>query len=176
MKNSNLILDSLLLNPTSPFIKQEPSIDPSVFLTSTPSEFCNFGIMHCGITKRDLNNFTQLDLKLRKRFGAFRYFVYPLIRGYKRQFQAKIRYAVRPSQQGTGYVSLCLFTRTAHSAHSLHSAPLASLARSVHGLAHSLCSLPRGTVEIDESAFTLKSRSTSRIAFAVVTRNTPLLL
>ena len=146
MKNFNLILDSLLLNPTSPFIKQEPSIDPSVFLASTPSEFCNFGIMHCGITKRDLNKFTQLDLKLRKRFGAFRYFVYPLIRGYKRQFQAKIRYAVRPSQQGTGYVSLCLFTRTAHSAHSLHSAPLCC-ARSLHSQARSLTSLTP-TVEI----------------------------
>ena len=35
----------------------------------------------------------------------------------------------------------------------------ASLARSVHGLAHSLRSLPRGTVEIDESVFMLRSRS-----------------
>ena len=32
---------------------------------------------------------------------------------------------------------------------------LASLARSVHGLAHSLRSLPRGTVEILEYVFTL---------------------
>ena len=55
--------------------------------------------------------------------------------------------------------SLRSFARTAHSAHSLRSAPLryacfamlASLARSVHGLAHSLRSLPRGTVEIHES-------------------------
>ena len=34
-------------------------------------------------------------------------------------------------------------------------ATLASLARSVHGLAHSLRSLPRGTVEIHEYVFTL---------------------
>ena len=73
--------------------------------------------------------------------------------------------------------SLRSFARTAHSAHSLRSAPLRSarfatlaslrllryarfatlalLARSVHGLAHSLRSLPRGTVEILEYVFTL---------------------
>ena len=77
--------------------------------------------------------------------------------------------------------SLRLFARTAHSAHSLHSAPLcyarfatlASLACSIHGLAHSLCSLPHGTVEIHESVFTLRSRSKETIAIVVVTRNTP---
>ena len=59
--------------------------------------------------------------------------------------------------------SLRLFTRTAHSTHSLCSTPLryacftllALLARSIHGLAHSLRSLPRGTVEIHEYVFTL---------------------
>ena len=51
--------------------------------------------------------------------------------------------------------SLRSFARTAHSAHSLRSATLASLARSIHGLAHSLSSLPRGMVEIHESVFTL---------------------
>ena len=41
---------------------------------------------------------------------------------------------------------------------SLRFATLASLARSVHRLTHSLRSLPRGTVEIHEYVFTLKSR------------------
>ena len=39
-------------------------------------------------------------------------------------------------------------------------AMLTLLARSIHGLAHSLCSLPRGTVEILEYVFTLWSRFT----------------
>ena len=69
--------------------------------------------------------------------------------------------------------SLRSFARTAHSAHSLRSAMLASLARSVHGLAHSLRSLPRGTVDIHESVFTLKTRFTGTIEILVVTRNTP---
>ena len=69
--------------------------------------------------------------------------------------------------------SLRWFARTAHSAHSLRSATLASLARSVHGLAHSLRSLPRGTVEIHESVFTLKSCFTGTIEILVVTRNEP---
>ena len=77
--------------------------------------------------------------------------------------------------------SLRSFARTAHSAHSLRSAPLryarfatlASLARSIHGLAHSLRSLPRGTVEIHESVFMLKSRFMGTIEILVVTRNTP---
>ena len=51
--------------------------------------------------------------------------------------------------------SLRSFTCTAHSAHSLRSATLASLARSIHGLVHSLRSLPRGTVEIHEYVFML---------------------
>ena len=50
--------------------------------------------------------------------------------------------------------SLRSFARTAHSAHSLRSAPL-QYACSVHGLAHLLRSLPRGTVEILEYVFTL---------------------
>ena len=92
--------------------------------------------------------------------------------------------------------SLCSFTRTAHSTHSLCSAPLcyacslalltpltrsaalrfatlALLARSVHGLAHSLRSLPCGTVEIHESVFMLRSRSKETNAIVVVTINTP---
>jgi len=77
--------------------------------------------------------------------------------------------------------SLRSFARTAHSAHSLRSAPLryarfatlASLARSVHGLAHSLRSLPRGTVVIHEYVFTLKSCFTGTNAILVVTGNTP---
>ena len=49
----------------------------------------------------------------------------------------------------------------------------ATLARSVHGLDHSLRSLPRGTVENLEYVFTLLSRFTGGNAFLVVTRNTP---
>ena len=50
---------------------------------------------------------------------------------------------------------------------------LASLARFVHGLAHSLRSLPRGTVENVEYVSTLSSRFTGTNAFFIFTRNTP---
>merc|ERR1711931_262406 len=74
-----------------------------------------------------------------------------------------------------------MFVRSHHSLHSLaphrsaslRFATLASLACSVHGLAHSLCSLPRGTVEILEYVFTLLSRFTGSNAFFIFTRNTP---
>jgi len=56
---------------------------------------------------------------------------------------------------------------------ALRFATLASLARSVHGLAHSLRSLPRGTVEIHESVFMLKSRTMGTNVIFVITRNTP---
>ena len=56
---------------------------------------------------------------------------------------------------------------------ALHFATLASLAHSVHRLAHSLRSLPRGTVEIYESVFTLKSRFMGTNAILVITRNAP---
>lgn len=72
--------------------------------------------------------------------------------------------------------SLRSFARTSHSAHSLRSALLhyaSGLTCSVHGLAHSLCSLPRGTVEIFEYMFTLWSRFTGTNAFFIFTRNTP---
>ena len=52
---------------------------------------------------------------------------------------------------------------------------LASLACSVHGLAHSLPSLPHGTVEIPEYVFMLLSRYMG-IKVIVVTRNTPYVL
>ena len=70
--------------------------------------------------------------------------------------------------------SLRSFARTTHSAHSLRSTPLALLARSIHGLAHSLRSLPRGTVEIHEYVFMLKSRFTGTIKILVISRNTPI--
>ena len=41
-------------------------------------------------------------------------------------------------------------------------------------LAHSLCSLPRGTVEIPEYVFTLRTQLTGINAIVVVIRNTPL--
>ena len=50
---------------------------------------------------------------------------------------------------------------------------LALLTRSVHGLAHSLRSLPRETVEILEYVFTLLSRFMGTNAFLALTRNTP---
>ena len=56
---------------------------------------------------------------------------------------------------------------------ALRFATLTTLARSVHGLAHSLRSLPRGTVEILECVFTLLSRFTGTNAFLALTRNTP---
>ena len=54
-------------------------------------------------------------------------------------------------------------------------AMLALLAHSVHGLAHLLHSLPRGTVEIFEYESTLLSRFTGTKAFFIFTRNTPLI-
>ena len=76
--------------------------------------------------------------------------------------------------------SLRSFTRTSHSAHSLRSAPLrfaplSSIARSIHGLTHSHHSLPRGTVEIREYVFTLKTSSTGTIDIFVISRNTPMI-
>jgi len=68
--------------------------------------------------------------------------------------------------------SLAPFTPLTCSA-ALRFATLASLARSIHGLAHSLRSLPRGTVEIHESVFTLKWCSTGSNVIFVITRNTP---
>ena len=68
--------------------------------------------------------------------------------------------------------SLRSFARTAL---SLRSASLALFtgARSIHGLARSLRSLPRGTVEIHEYVFKLKSRFTGTIEVFVVSRDTP---
>ena len=58
----------------------------------------------------------------------------------------------------------------------LRFAMLALLARSVHRLAHSLRSLPRGRVEILEYVFTLRTRSMGINAIVAVTGNTPLVL
>ena len=69
--------------------------------------------------------------------------------------------------------SLAPLTSLTRSA-ALRIAKLASLACSVHGLAHSLRSLPRGTVEIHESVFTLRTRLAGAYAFLVFTRNTPI--
>ena len=60
-----------------------------------------------------------------------------------------------------------------HSHRSLRSLAPQRYAHSVHGLAHSLRSLPRGTVEIHESVFMLKSRFMGTIEILVVSRNTP---
>ena len=68
--------------------------------------------------------------------------------------------------------SLATFVRsTAHSVHSL-SSTLPHYTRSIHGLALSLCSLSRGTIESNEYVFPLFTRSTEGIAIVVVTRNT----
>ena len=57
--------------------------------------------------------------------------------------------------------SLTLLTRFA----VLRFATLALPARSIHELAHSLCPLPRGMVEIHERVFTLKTRFAGTNAF-----------
>ena len=67
-----------------------------------------------------------------------------------------------------------MFIRSHRSLCSLATQRSASLARSVHGLAHSLRSLPCGTVEILEYVFILSSRFTGMNAFLALTRNTPL--
>ena len=75
--------------------------------------------------------------------------------------------------------SLAMFVRSHRSLRLLapqRSSSLCSLrllACSVHGLAHSLCSLPRGTVKILEYVFTLLSRFMGSNAFFIFTRNTP---
>ena len=68
--------------------------------------------------------------------------------------------------------SLATFVRSHCSLLSL--APLTPLTRSaaLH-FAHSLRSLPRGTVEILENVFTLLTRFTGRNAFFIFTRITP---
>ena len=53
--------------------------------------------------------------------------------------------------------SLHSFTHTAHSLINAIFSMLALLARSVHKLAHSLCSLPCGTVEILEYVHTVNT-------------------
>ena len=72
--------------------------------------------------------------------------------------------------------SLRSFARTAHSAKSLRSALFryAHFTCSIHGLAHSLCSLPRGTSEIFVYVLTLIARLTGTNAFFIFTRNTPI--
>ena len=62
------------------------------------------------------------------------------------------------------------------SLHSLCFATLTSLAHSIHGLAHSLRSLPRGTFEIHEYVFTLWSRFMGTSEILVISRNTPRVL
>ena len=79
----------------------------------------------------------------------------------------------RRSRFGRATRSPAMFVRSHRSLCSLAPQPSASL-RSVHGLAHSLCSLPRGTVEILEYVFTLLSRFTGTNAFLALTRNTPI--
>ena len=73
------------------------------------------------------------------------------------QFRCEGAFLVRENcvLKGPFGCSLPLFTHTAHSAHSLRSAPLryTSFAQSLCSRAHSLCSLPRGTVEIHEYVF-----------------------
>ena len=58
--------------------------------------------------------------------------------------------------------------------HSFAPQRSAWLARSVYRLAHSLHSLPRGTVEIHRYVFMLKTRFMRTIEILVFTRNTPI--
>merc|ERR1712240_260825 len=86
------------------------------------------------------------------------FFTLSLLGGVSSQRRSRFEQATR---------SLATFVRSHRSLRSL--APQ----RSVHGLAHSLRSLPRGTVEILEYVFTLISRFTGTNAFLALTRNTP---
>ena len=72
--------------------------------------------------------------------------------------------------------SLTTFVHSHRSLCSLAPQHSASLACSVHGLAHSLRSLPPGTVEILEYVFRLWSRYRGRKVFYISTRNTPSLV
>ena len=85
------------------------------------------------------------------------------IGGVSRQRQSRFEQATR---------SLAMFVRSHRSFRSFAPQRSASL---VHGLAHSLCSLPRGTVEILEYVFTLLLCFTRKNAFLALTRNTPIL-
>ena len=85
-------------------------------------------------------------------------------------------FLVRDNRVFNGQLGSRSFARTTHCA-VLRFAPLASLyslTHSVHGFAHSLRSLPRGTVEILEYVLKLGSRFTGTNAFFSFTRNTPL--
>ena len=75
---------------------------------------------------------------------------------------------------GARYVRLLSPLTPLTSSAALRFTTLASLARSIHGLAPSLCSLPRRTVENHKSVFMLRSRSMETNAIVVVTRNTPI--
>ena len=67
--------------------------------------------------------------------------------------------------------SLALLKSLTHSA-ALCFVTFVSLAHSIHGLAHSLCSLSREIVETLEYVFTLKTHFTGTIEVLVVTGNT----
>ena len=68
-----------------------------------------------------------------------------------------------------------VFSQAADGTSCVRFATLTLLACSVHGLAHSLCSLLRGRVEILEYVLTLLSRFTGRNEFLAVTTNTPII-
>ena len=67
----------------------------------------------------------------------------------------------------TPLTQLTLLTQLNQLTHSaaLRLTMLASLIRSIYGLAHSLCSLPRGMIEIHEYVFTLKTSLARMNAF-----------
>ena len=67
-----------------------------------------------------------------------------------------------------------MFVGSPHSLRSLAPQHSTLLARSIHGLAHSLRSLPRGVVEILKYVLTLKTRFTGTNAFFIFPGNTPL--
>ena len=68
-----------------------------------------------------------------------------------------------------------MFIRLHRSLRSLAPQRFARFACSLRSRAHSLRSLPRGTVEIFEYESTLLSRFTGTKAFFIFTRNTPLI-
>ena len=106
--------------------KKESSVDPCVYLASTPSKFGYFGVLAGFITNWDWEKYLELELRLRKKFGAFRYFVYPFYLERQKEFQVKIRYPVLAEQKGIVCQANCSVCDHANNDHVDEATPLAT--------------------------------------------------